>query len=455
MRDPRFGRAYDRADRRKPLDGDIARARVLGEQIALLSPDRESLRRAHEELARQPIAIWEAFDEGYIKGVHADDARRRAWVDFLNKEIRDSAVDPGLLLLSPKLDGEQFKAQVAAWREEQDPLAVLDFRQRDPISYRGDHPFDYLHLLLLVDRAAWCSAMDALPTPGVMEMALFNYTHLDQDRELIETLIEIAPPVFDEEGRWRDSRSVLALLVIDRVIVHARSLREAVLSRRHVRGSEQKPSQDEMDALENHEIVPWMRKVFRLLLARSDGKHMGTRLRGYLARTELLGWHRPPGETWLAEEQALHRLAEVMASAGLGVCDVRAAWQSVLAIEDAKQAKEKSRRVIGRRAGAPKVERDHGEGAVSLQGEGLPLLLGAAIMLGNEPQDQSELEAFWSWFVELLEGRDPGLSLVTHGSSIVHMPQRFGFLLSMLPGAGALFRNAYIALEPLRRRAEF
>lgn len=52
-------------------------------------------------------------------------------------------------------------------------------------------------------------------------------------------------------------------------------------------------------------------------------------------------------------------------------------------------------------------------------------------------------------------GRDPGLSLVRHGSSMIDVPQRFGFLLSRTPDPGALFRATYIKLEPQRRRASF
>jgi hypothetical protein len=356
-----------------------------------------------------------------------------------------------------RFDGteRQIDARVRAWREEIDPFSVWSQRHEDHGWYEGHQPFFYLSLLLLVDPTAWCGAVDGLPTPGVMKAALSAYTQVAEDPDCIETLLRVAPPVFDAQGQWVASRSVIALLVAQKIIAHAHVLWEALSSQvRLSSGAERTVAERELRALEGEELPAWMQRAFHVLLERPDGRYIAIGLLGHLGRIELLGQRRFPGGEWSPEQQAFHRLAEALASASVQVRDVRDMWLAAMAALEEKQRQSKAQRAI---VGIPdhRIAEDQGEGARMLRGEGLPLLLGAAVMLGSDPMSSAEVEAFWRWFEELLVGRDPGLSLVQHGSSIVNVPQRFGFLLSRAPDPGALFRATYTKLEPQRRRALF
>src|SRR5262249_28848297 len=82
-------------------------------------------------------------------------------------------------------------------------------------------------------------------------------------------------------------------------------------------------------------------------------------------------------------------------------------------------------------------------------------LVGAAVMLGDDPKSLEEIRQFWQWFAELLIGRDPGLSFANYEATRVDLCRDFGVLLSRLDEPAAFFRQLYVALEPQRRRAQF
>jgi hypothetical protein len=414
------------------------------------------LERAHAALAHGHAERWEAFYDGFAALVRADEERRRAWVAVLLEEVAKAIADPAALLFSPgKHHVRILKAQMHGWASVLDPLAAWDRRCRADINFRGKQPFFHLSLLLCVDPVAWCSAVNTLPLLDMMDAALVHYTHLKEDRALIEELLAIAPPVFDAEGKWDKSRSVVALLLTQRIIHHASSQHQALSARVHTMLERNDPglgsAQQALAQAESEELPAWLRKVFGILLARSDGKYIALRFLAYLTREELLGDGRFPRQTWRAEQHAFHVLAEVLTSAGLGVRDARDAWSAAEAIAQQKHERETKRRLI-RRGSTRKVEEDPGEGAQKLHGEGFPLLLGAALMLGQAPA-QEERVAFWGFFERLLVERDTGLSLALRDSTHIDAPRRIGFLLSMLPDPGATFRQTYIRLEPQRRRS--
>lgn len=453
MRDPRFAASRASGNERPPPPEELEQARTLAREIALGLPSAESLDRAHEALTHARAERWDAFYDGFAALVRGDEERRRAWVDVLLAEVRRASADPEALLMSRKLDAEAISAQTRTWKEETDPFAVWGPLYKDHVSYREDIPFYHLSLLLLVDPAAWCEAVDRLPWPGAMRMAFFFYTHLQENRDLLEELLRVAPRVFDAQGHWVEPRSVVVLLVAQEIVAHAGALHNAVESRGRAPGRECKETEGDLRTLENQELPEWMRKAFGVLLARADGPSISLGLLSDLARKELLRQEPRPGETWVADQQAFHILAQSLASAGLGVRDARETWTAAVARAEQERARNKARRWI--RTSGRQVGEYKGEGARTLSGEGLPLLLGAAVMLGDDPSSQAELDAFWRWFEDLLVGRDPGLSLIEHGSSMVEVPQRFGFLLSRMPNPFARFRATYIKLEPQRRRSLF
>jgi hypothetical protein len=452
MRDPRFSASRGRAQSTPPSCEEIEQARHVARELALGSPDAKRIEIAHERLNHRHEAIWDSFYEEFAALVRSDEERRRLWVAVLLDEVNHLIVNPEALLLSRMMDGDVLTAQMREWDEEINAFVVWDFRRKSRVVYQQHPLFFHLRLLLLVNPVAWCKMVDSLPSPDAMEAAFQYYTQLEQDRGLIEDLLSIAPPIFDATGGWLPSRSVIALLVTDKIIAHAQALHQAVSSRmRSSSRTEHVTTNDELRTLELQELPGWIRSAFRILLARPDGIPISIGLLGRLARNELLGNR---GATWSAERQASRILAEALASAGLTIGGVYEEWVVAETIARKKYAREQARSLIPRR-GTRKIAEDKGEGGRTLCGEGLPLALGAAFILGIDPKSQSEIEAFWTWFMELLVGQDPGLSLIQHGSSIVDVPQRFGFLLSRLPDPTTLFCQSYIKLEPQRRRTLF
>lgn len=409
-------------ERKGPPPEAIERAIELAREVALGSPGAEPLEHAHNALPPHQVECWKAFEETFAALARSDDARRHAWASILRREVRAALADPQKVLFSSnKHDLRMFEAQIWGWKDEIDPLAA--WRRRGYVHIDGRYPFYHLHLLLLIDPAAWCSEIDALPALDLMDWAFFSYTHLKEEPERIEDLLRIAPTVFEKDGRWVASRSVLALLLTDYIPRAA-------------------PSE------------AWMRQAFKILIERRDGKYIAFAYLGRLANHVLIGHRRFLDET-ISEQQAFKILAETLASAGFGVRDARDVWAAAEEVAKEKHEQEKARPLLKERQGKPKIPDDRGEGARTLRSQGFPLLFGAAVMLGESPQ-QAEAEAFWRFFEELLLGRDPELSLARqHGPAREEVPARFGRLLSRLPDPGATFREIYRKLEPQRRRTGF
>ena len=158
-------------------------------------------------------------------------------------------------------------------------------------------------------------------------------------------------------------------------------------------------------------------------------------------------------KAWPVFERTLDALCEVLVAAGVGTSEVRDAWQRAEEIAREKERRATASRMVGR-VDESKRNKHEGEGARRLYGRGMPYLWGAALMLGDEPASEESVGQIWSWFEELLEGRDPGLSLVNRGDANVEASRRLGFLLSRVSRPADLFHRTYNALEPQRRRTQ-
>ncbi|MDC3959977.1 hypothetical protein [Polyangium jinanense] len=402
----------------------IERARELAREVALGAAQPEALERAHEGLPSRQVECWRAFKETFATLVREDEQRCSTWNTVLREKIKTAIADPKKLFLSSsKHEIRQFDAQVDGWKYELDPLAAWDRRCRGYVAFRGEYPFFHLHLLLCIDPAAWCVEVDTLPALDLMDGALFHYTHLKENPEQIEALLRLAPRVFEEDGRWASSRSVVALLLTHHLL--------------HIDSSE-----------------VWLRDAFRVLLERPDGKYIAFAFLGHLAHKELIADQRFGGHKDEPERKAFKVLAELLATR-FSVKDARDAWTAAEAVAKEKHKREKARRVLKENDGVPRMADDRGEGARTLRGQGLPLLFGTAVMLGENPA-QAEAQAFWSWFEELLVGRDKGLSMARRDNgSTEQLIRRFGALLACLPDPEKAFRSIYRNLEPQRRRTTF
>lgn len=411
-------------DRQVPLDDAIGKARELARDVALGPITPEAFEQAREGLPPHQVECWKAFVEIFTTLVRdQDDQRRAEWIDVLRGEIRTAIADPKKLFLSlVKHVTRQFEAQVDGWRDELDPFAAWDHRCRGYLTFPGEYPFFHLHLVLCIDPATWCMEVDTLPALDLMDGALDHYTHLKENLTLFEELLRIAPQVFDENGQWGSSRSVVALLLVHHVL-----------------------------RIDSSEI--WLRDAFRIVLERPDGKYIAFAFLAYLAHKELIADQRYWGQKDEPERIAFKVLAELL-GAKFSVKDAHDVWNAAEAVAKAKHERENSRRVLKENDGVPRIADDRGEGVRTLRGEGLPLLFGTAIMLG-EKTAQAEAAAFWSWFEELLVGKDKSLSTARYDNASPKVIHRFGALLACLPDPEKAFRTIYGKLEPQRRRRIF
>lgn len=455
MRDPRFAEANDLEQHHLGTSEKIAEARARGRAIAEGPADAALLKEAQDGLEGHRAGVWHAFHDELVAAAREDAARRAAWTSTLAVAF-EAARQHFSTDFASKRDEREVEAASRDWRERTDPFSV--WGNRDPaVSHHYGALWSLGHTLLRIAPAEGLRAIDLLPYPGLMKEIL--YLFCKEDRTLIESLIEAAPLVFDDQGRWKPDRSVVALLVVELVTKHADALHGAVSRPVRAYGDEERraAAQRASEDLEKGELPDWMRHTFDLLLRRPDGAPIALGYLAQLSRERILGRGQMHAakDQWRAGDAALVALGAALGRGSLGVVQVRAAWT---AAEERARATEEdaANRTSVRRHSAKRKNDAEGEGARSLRAEGLPFLHGAAVMLGDAATASSpDLTLFWSWLEDLLVGRDPGLSLIHHGTSLSELPQHFGFLLSRLPNPDALFRATYAKLEPQRRRALF
>jgi len=432
----------------------LEKARAEGRAIAEGPVDVALLQKAKESLDANRPGIWRAFNEELIVAVREVPERRAAWAGALEGAFASAREALSTKVLD-KREARELEGVSQEWREKRDPFAV--WSGRDPhISFWREGVWSLGPLLIQIQPKEGLRALDTLPYPGVMKEVLRRFCH--EDRDLIEVLVLAAPVAFDEQRTWVPERSFAALLVTDLITKHAGELHDAVSYSVRASGPEAQKhaAQQELEDVEQRVLPSWMRRAFGLLLQRKDGLHIALGYLGHLSREKLLGrgLSHDGEEKWTAPAVALDALAATLKDAAVRVRQVREAWKAAEQIAiDTEEADSKRSRV--RRRSDGKTSDREGEGARWLHGQGLPFLCGATALLGDEPTGEAELDAFWAWFEELLDGRDPGLRLVNHGNSHTTVPRHFGYYLSRLPDPEARFRATYDKIEPQRRRALF
>lgn len=450
MRDPRFARDWERHHQASPED--IAKAQEIAKALAEGPADKALLDAAWESIEEKHRNTWSEFFEAFVTAARSSPETQRVWAETFERAFAAAQDSLGSRLM---LIGDEHALQSATtdWNEERDPFSVWE-SDRYEIHRAGDKFYDCSGLLLRIAPDRGSRALDSLPYPGLMSELLV--ISCQEDRELIEELIRVAPLVFDAQGVWLPSRSVSALLATSLITRHAERLTEALSysARASLDESEKTKAEAELQQLQQEELPTWMLHTFSLVLQRPDGLRIALGYLGHLSREVLLGrgLSHTRKDTWNVYFAAAAALATALRQAGARVGQVREVWLAAEKLAGDKKKRDAKRRRVGRRS-SKSADGDDAEGARSLHAEGLPLLLGAAYLLGNTPESEAEIEAFWAWFDELLDCRDPGLSLITHGQSLGDVPQRFGFLVSRLSCPADRIRATYQKLEPQRRRA--
>jgi len=460
MRDPRFDQPNQLVHRMATSD-DIERIRTRARAVATAPASLVTIAQAEAELRDTRISWWHSFQEEVVASIREDRTRQNEWAEMLQREVERYAAD----LASLEMLRGEAQALIAAadnWKSERRAVAVWG-HMSSRLHYWDDNVLLPVNLLIRIDPPRGLQALDALPFPGMMERALRKGYHLGEDRGIIEAMLIAAPRVFDESGAWLSSHSVAALLATELIAEHAQRL-DGALSRTiwdlKVAGSSDTPryaeAVDTRHRARVDELPKWMCKAFAILLQRPDGAFIAANYLPYIATKALTSQGSVPrvadDDQWSVLDCGLEALVVSMREAGMVVDDIRRAW---LMAEDRDRAVETGRlgkRTVHRRLPPKKTDRQ-GEGARRLYGRGLPYLFGAAMMLGADPSSDGDLQRLWEWLLELLEGRDPGLRLISRDDVGAVVAQRLGFLWARVVEPAEAYRRTYDRLESQRRRA--
>jgi hypothetical protein len=446
MRDPRFDEAAPWQRERPPSDEAIAQAKELARGIAHAGRvDLGAVRDAAARFGYGRRIVWHAFHDTLRSLLIADDTSRHAWVGALEDAITVSAHD------IERLDKHgEARQEAEAWRRVEDPLAVWKRQWNDGVPDRRAPSLESW-LLLSLDQKAWIDALDRLPMPSWM-WSLVWMSNIEDDRDLIVELLERAPAVFDEQGRW--THSVAALLVTDRIIQHARHLQRNESEKQAWYDDDARRSAIEkrIDNVERKELPDWFNTAYEGLLRRSDGRIIAYGLLDSLSRRVLQGRDSVGKSDWFAERAAFDALIDVLVRAGASVDEIRDFCERRSALKE-REKKEEDSDIPRIEPGRTKRRPAHfGEGRRSYYFEAFPLVYAAACILNRAAASPGQANSFWSWFSELLEGRAPGLGIAIHSRTQLDALEQIGRLLARLPSPHAAWEATYRKLEPQRRR---
>ena len=424
----------------------VSRAGVRGGSLGHGPPDLDALEEAFTELEHGSEVEWRAFGNAFVANARACHAE--GWTGVLGTALSDESAH-----LKPSWQGDEGAVRAAskAWSEETDPSAVWSTRHlRDT----GATPLlsSLAPLLLGLDASAALRALERLPYPQPLADVLDQYARHDPDRIL--DLIASAEPAFDSDGCWGSEHPIVALVATNLIVVHATNLLQRVRIGASALDDGAPGSETErtLRCLEAEDLPIWLRRAFRVVMQRGDGACIALRYLTHLIRAECLGsGHR--GVVALS----IAALAEVLRESSVGVERIRRIWH---AIEEAGATPKRAeaRPHVGPSASS-KRSSTQGEGSRKLAADGLPALLGAAAILGDEPL-ADDVADVWAWFETLLVGRDPALFLARQSSEprtgdLHQRVARLAPLFARLPDPSTGIRSAYSVLEPQRRRLQF
>lgn len=440
MRDSRL---HEQPRKQKPTA--FVSARAAARELALGSPDIDALRSVTSDIN----AGWEAFYETFSAHAFENEEQRRAWVTALRGAIRPAVAEVSALTFK----GEAVDSEINAWQQARDPFAIWEFANSQ-VDYRT-YPADELHLLRLLDPRAWLEELDALPVPSLMWHVVW-LSPIVEDAELLEELLIRAPPLLDEHGAW--TRSVAAPILVRLIQTYGERIHRALSQEAFSSGQEGRVrtvAERALKAFEEDELPSSLRQFYQALLTRADGRDIAYRLLADLAPKGIVAEPKGDLARWSVDRAAFAALSAALATAGVSVGQLRSSWKK---LDDERRSSENAATPeMQRLHGASRrgIDQRQGEGGRTLYAEGFPLLLGAAAILSQTPPPATEVERLWSWFEELLAGRDPGLRIATRESVLGEASKRLGAVLAMLSDPAAVWRPAYEKLEPQRRRGQF
>lgn len=454
MRDERFTRFEAPHPGAQLKPDDVLQVQSVARSIALGPAEPARLKDPWSDCDDLRQKGWDVFHDTFSAAVREDAGRVAEWSKALEAEVLERTYDFASLAM-PRDEEQALRQAAESWRLEREPWTVWD-HPSEHLHYWRDGSLSFANWLVWLSPRVALRVMDRLPFPAMMGTSLRFGRDVVKDRDIILELLEASPIAFESDGEWKPERSVAVLVVAMAVVDYADAI-HGVVERASRGGGHRAEDADtdfqaELSALENSELPGWFADAFGRLVRRPDGRTVGVGLLAHLARGSLLGVGRQPDE-WSVTEEACRALAVQLGLVGCSVGDLQAMWRrsESLAVQVAQTPRPYP--AIGLKT-TRKSDRT-GEGARLLHAEGLPSLFAAATVLVNGSPTQDDMKNLWAWLEELLIGRDPGLVLLLHGTSMNRVPQILGVLVSRLSDPAGAVKALYRTLESQRRRSQF
>jgi hypothetical protein len=418
----------------------------MAREVAMAPPCIPALHAAGEQIHDG----WETFGAEFSSVLLQGDAeRRRTWIAALRAAIDEALVDvPGLTYKGYR---EHVTAEIERWKSESDPFVLWEMAKGD--TYYRDYPAIELYLLRRIDQQLWLEVLDTIPAPSLMWYVVW-LSSIVEDPELLEELLILAPPLFDNQGAW--TRSSAILIMVRLIRTYAERVHRALVDRIFAAHDDSEKRAIVGQGCRDFgeiEITLRLQKFYRSLLTRADGQYIAYRLLDDLIIQSFSSSASPSEDHWTADRSVVEALGATLAASKDSVEKARSIWQE---LNGRKEEDFKAEAMKLRLHGSQRqrVDERKGEGQRILYENGLPLLLGALVVLSHSGWSQAEGERVWSWFRALLIGRSPGIDVAMKDAVLDEVSKRLGEVLAKFREPSKVWHELYRELEPQRRRGQ-
>ena len=229
-------------------------------------------------LAWSDHLLGQSFVESLRDLLRRSSSARCAILSVLETRINEINEDPGVGV--SLTDRDEFRATVGDWRSHPAIDRLWQYRFR---RFRDD-VVDLTADLLPAARGPVLALIDRLDFPQPIDQFLFRTT-IWHDRDEIAGILEGAPPCSHDGQSWNHRLlAVLALRVVDN---HCDALWRAA----HQESDSNSAEAQVMDTVKDT-LVPWIEKLARTVVARSDGRFLAAQWLFTKIADERMNRHR-------------------------------------------------------------------------------------------------------------------------------------------------------------------
>ncbi|OQW90682.1 MAG: hypothetical protein BWK78_06415 [Thiotrichaceae bacterium IS1] len=286
--------------------------------------------------------------------------QRNTWLTEISQACQKELSYENLLSRFHKMDQELVKTQFTDWEKTTELSKIWEYSW-DSLPFYSPL-VEILDLVRLLEETRYLTLLDSFTYPLLVYRVLMTHR---RDCDTILSLLKGAAIVLDNDSHW--NKRVVALLLTEIVVSHARGLIEAVEYQLR-RTSEGESNSNTFQQLRETEIPNWFNEAFGVLLARTDGLVIGVAwLIELVERYQRELWRKRGEVEWSLTATAIESLSKGLADKDYSLTETSP--------ETAKK--------------------------------GLSVWLAAIFIAQKNPNLQTEAqENLWQWFEKLLIDKD-------------------------------------------------